>query len=286
LARRFAPEVIAFFDGDAAGQQAAVRAFGVCSETGVWGLGAFLPQGFDPDTYVRQQGTSATLNLLQHAIPLADFFLQRMDPGPRATVPQRVRAAEQVAEVLARVEDAAQFSVLAKRAAEVLEVDEEVFRRRKKDRRNSQLLPPVAPPTEATSHRPEELALVEAMALDVNVAREAAPVIEDFDSRELITAAGRILEAWDKGLPIAALVDQLPAALTARLRATLLGDGPMASADLHQVARDCSARIVERHRRARVRELRSQVRQAEAKGDVGLLKALRDQLRQRRVAPS
>jgi len=38
-ARRFAQEVIIFFDGDHAGQEAAVRAFGVCAETGVGSRG-------------------------------------------------------------------------------------------------------------------------------------------------------------------------------------------------------------------------------------------------------
>jgi len=56
LARRFAPDVVVFFDGDRAGEQAAMRAFGVCAEAGVWGLGAFLPHGFDPDSFVRERG--------------------------------------------------------------------------------------------------------------------------------------------------------------------------------------------------------------------------------------
>src|SRR6185295_1846202 len=59
LARRFAPEIVAFFDGDRAGRQAAERAFGVCLDAGVWGLGAFLPEGVDPDAYVRSRGVKA-----------------------------------------------------------------------------------------------------------------------------------------------------------------------------------------------------------------------------------
>ena len=85
LARRFAPEVVVFFDGDRAGQEAAVRSFTLCAEAGVWGLGAFLPEGFDPDTYVRARGASAARSLLEQATPLADFFIHRLDPGPQAS---------------------------------------------------------------------------------------------------------------------------------------------------------------------------------------------------------
>ncbi len=128
LARRFAPQVVAFFDGDRAGQNAAMRAFALCAEVGVWGLGAFLPDGFDPDSYVRAHGPEATRTLLQNAIPLADFFLDRLDPGSQATLPQRAHAAEAIAEIVARITDPLQSSLLASKAAQRLGVDEAVFR--------------------------------------------------------------------------------------------------------------------------------------------------------------
>src|SRR5262249_25039847 len=52
LVRCFSENVIACFDGDAAGRRAAARSFPVFLEAGLWGRGAFLPAGEDPDTFV------------------------------------------------------------------------------------------------------------------------------------------------------------------------------------------------------------------------------------------
>ena len=74
--------VFVFFDGDRAGRQAALRAFGVCAEAGVWGRAAFLPEGFDPDSYTRQHGAAATLALLDAAPSLVDFYFDTpLPPG-------------------------------------------------------------------------------------------------------------------------------------------------------------------------------------------------------------
>ena len=51
-----ARRVIACFDGDAAGRRAAARSFPVFIDAGLWGRGVFLPEGEDPDTFVRAHG--------------------------------------------------------------------------------------------------------------------------------------------------------------------------------------------------------------------------------------
>jgi DNA primase len=262
LARRFAPEVVVFFDGDRAGQDAAVRAFGVCAETGVWGLGAFLPQGFDPDTFVRDRGVEATRALLQQAVPLADFFLQRVDPGPGATVPQRVRAAQRVREVIAHVQDSTQFQMLAKQAAQRLGVDESLFREPRAARQM-----PVTAKTAATDGTAvavfpaEEAKLVEAMALDRNVAVLVSQrgVLGSFRSPELAEAGRAVIAAWEATGSSASVVDQLPVPLPQRVTAGLLGEGAMATGDRLGEVRESISRIERVVQSRRVRELLVQV---------------------------
>ena len=272
LARRFAPEVVAFFDGDRAGQDAAVRAFTVCAEIGVWGLGAFLPDGFDPDTFVRTRGAAATLSLLQEAVPLADFFVDRLSPGPDASVPARVRAAEQVARVIAKVRDPVQFSLLVTKAAQRIGVDESVFRtlRSRADAPPS----PHAPPPAAMSKpvevfRPEETGLLEVVALDREVALLVAHrgVLDLLHSPVLADAGRALLAAWEREASTAAAIDILPVELAERVTAGLLGEGPIATGDRLKIARDCIERIEERAQRSRAREERAKLQQAEASGD-------------------
>ena len=274
LARRFAPEVVAFFDGDRAGQDAAMRAFALCAEVGVWGIGAFLPDGFDPDSYVRAKGLEATRALLRDAIPLADFFLDRLDPGPDATFLQRAQAAERIAEVVARVADPLQSSLLASKAAQRLGIDEATFRSLLAKRGPAPATGPGAAEQISRTFRPEEITLLEAMALDRGAAFLAADhgVIEALGDATLAKAGRAILAAWEGEGNGASVAHQLPEELAERVAAGLLGASAMAASDRCQIAMDCIRRIKDRALRAERKKSLADLRHAEATGDEAMLR--------------
>jgi DNA primase len=249
LLRRFSGNVIAFFDGDAAGQKAAERAFALCAEAGVWARGAFLQDGFDPDTFVRQRGLDATQALLAEAIPLADFYLARIDPGSQAPVPVRARAAAEVARVLAVIKDPFEYDLLVRQAAERLGVSEQTLRRTPAATRRA--ADAARPPQKVALLPAEEALLVETMTLDPEVARWAQErgVAAQFRNAELAEAAALVARTWADGRAPAGIVDRLPAALAARITAGLLGQGPVASEDRMRIAMDCAEKIERRRQR-------------------------------------
>ncbi len=259
--------VFFFFDGDRAGRQAALRAFAVSAEAGVWGRAAFLPEGFDPDSYIRRHGTEATLALLDAAPPLTDFYFDNMVP-PGASLPQRRRAAEDLKRILVRVGDEVQFELLVGQAATRLGVGEEVFRRARSGSGAPSARP--AAPASEPEWPVEERMLVEAMAADREVAdwvlrRGTLALLTD---QELASAGQQISEAWTDGRPIADLIERLPEVLARRLAAMLLGGGPLAEAvDRMKMAEDCVKRIEERAARARRQAIAAELRRAERRGD-------------------
>ena len=278
LASRFADEVVAFFDGDRAGQAAAMRAFEVCVVAGIWARGAFLPQGQDPDSFVREQGVGATRALLDQAIPLSAFFLERVDPRMRAAAPQREAAARRVGEILGRVGDPVRFTMLAKEAAERLGVDEAMFRelRARPSRRAAARRPdddggrPDVPAPETSLNR-EEASLIEVMVVDHGA---CGVVLECDDLAELLGAdamrlAHAVLDAWEEHGDARTVLDQLPGGIGSRASAALLGTGPLAEADRAKVASDCLRRLRERADIGRARRLRmASIKPAESKGDL------------------
>ncbi|HKV56085.1 MAG TPA: DNA primase, partial [Candidatus Binataceae bacterium] len=76
LLSRYTHNIIACFDGDAAGRKASLRSLEVFLQAGLLGRGAFLPPAHDPDTMVRDRGAEAFRELLDSAEPLADFFVR------------------------------------------------------------------------------------------------------------------------------------------------------------------------------------------------------------------
>jgi DNA primase len=269
LARRFAPEVVAFLDGDRAGQQAAERAFPVSLDAGVWVRGAFLPEGLDPDAFVRKEGVAATRKLLEGGKSLAEFFLDRVDPGPGASLPERVRAADRVGQVIGRVDDPVMFNLLAKDAAQRLGVDEAVFRK-SRGRGSPQVASDISAPhisEPSPEPRAEELALVEAMALDRGVCQQvaASELLKKFESAELARDGESLIEGWAAD-GVEGILDRLSPVVLNRVTAALVGDAP-SQVDRRRVADDCMSRIEQRARRRDARIALKRVRQAEAEGD-------------------
>lgn len=87
---RVVPSVLFCFDGDQAGRKAAWRALEATLPSLQDGRRArflFLPEGEDPDTLVRSEGTDAfRARINQQAQPLADYFFQQLsqEADPRS----------------------------------------------------------------------------------------------------------------------------------------------------------------------------------------------------------
>ncbi|MDH4607719.1 DNA primase [Pseudomonas sp. BN102] len=79
---RLVPSILFCFDGDQAGRKAAWRALEATLpslEDGRRARFLFLPEGEDPDSLVRKEGTDAfRARITQHAQPLADYFFQQL----------------------------------------------------------------------------------------------------------------------------------------------------------------------------------------------------------------
>ena len=74
--RRLTQNVVLLFDGDAAGQRAAWKALRMALSQGLWPSFLRIPDGKDPDDFVREHGAEAMRELLTRTRPLLDEFLE------------------------------------------------------------------------------------------------------------------------------------------------------------------------------------------------------------------
>ena len=126
LLLRRAPRIVFCYDSDAAGQEATLRAL-----TAVRGRAAelrvlLLPDGKDPDEYIRTHGADAFRALIDAALPVPEYRLRhiaaRMAPGAEG---QRA-ALREMLPVLAELDDVTRFAYVRRTAAELF-LDEGVI---------------------------------------------------------------------------------------------------------------------------------------------------------------
>ncbi len=106
LLKRFAEEVVLFFDADAAGERAAERALEILYGAGLQVRIGVLPAGEDPDSLIRKGGVEAFRALTTDAKDFFDFEIERGLGGAGSqSVARRVALARRVAQFAGLVPD-------------------------------------------------------------------------------------------------------------------------------------------------------------------------------------
>lgn len=87
LLKRFANKVTILYDGDGAGQKAALRALEILEQTGLDVRVARTPQGSDPDTVLQKDGAEAVQKLVDDAVIPLDFELALLEKNHPVSSP-------------------------------------------------------------------------------------------------------------------------------------------------------------------------------------------------------
>jgi DNA primase len=120
---RNAPDVYFCFDGDAAGRRAASRAMESVlprMKDGRQAFFLFLPDGEDPDTLVRSEGSTGFDLRLRDATPLSTFFFDEQGTDVNlGTLDGKARLAERAKPLLAQIPDGAFGDLMRQRLTEL-----------------------------------------------------------------------------------------------------------------------------------------------------------------------
>lgn len=129
LLKRFAGKIVLSFDPDAAGQGAAVRSSELLVAEGFQVNVALLPEGSDPDTYIRKVGGRAYTERLKTSRPYLEFLLDRAAERLDLNRPEGRRMfIGQMLSVAATIPDAAARDQFADRLAHKARITEAVVR--------------------------------------------------------------------------------------------------------------------------------------------------------------
>ncbi len=123
--KRYTRNVIALFDSDQAGVQAALRSLPLFLEEEVAGKTVVLPKGEDPDGFLRKGNLGDFTKRVEHAVPLIDFFFERlMKTYDVKSIEGKVRVAKEGLALLGKIPDRIRRDFYARALAERLDVKE------------------------------------------------------------------------------------------------------------------------------------------------------------------
>jgi DNA primase len=123
LLKRETQELLLAFDRDDAGLNATQRAIELASRSGIYIKVVRVPQGKDPDDYLRAN-PDGWASLREHALPEWEYLLRQVLGGLDLTEPEdRRRGADLVIPVLAKIPEASVLEIYAQQAAGWLRIE-------------------------------------------------------------------------------------------------------------------------------------------------------------------
>lgn len=155
---RYAQNIYFCYDSDAAGQNATMRAWEVVHHTGAKVKVIRIPEGKDPDEFVRRHGAQAFRKLIDEALPLLEFRLQYiLENNDSSGLEGKVKALTALLPILAGVDNAVELDAYVTRVAQTLGIDEGAVRSElgKYDRSHGQGLRTAAAPVRKAAYRVE-----------------------------------------------------------------------------------------------------------------------------------
>jgi DNA primase len=275
---------VLIFDPDPAGVKAALRGFDLLAGSGMKVNVVSLPDGDDPDTFLKKRGYEAFASCLKRSDKLMDFVLgQVVKDGAVAAIDEKVERAAEMLGFIAKLPSGIEQDHYLKKTAEALVVDEGLLRQEMAKRRTVHAGPRERTPGRTSAligRRPRaEETLIHLMLRDEDLARRIAEEItpEDFTDPLLQRAYKKIKDVLARGsnLDIRALSDEGDSDLNRlfSLYSVLELDCEKQEgqerilADKERTCDDCLSTVKQADPEQKMKDIVKRIKEAEEKGD-------------------
>ena len=275
LIRRYTTQVAAVFDSDEAGRKALARSLELFLAGNIHARAVILPDGYDPDDFVRTRGREETEELVARALPMVDYYIEEI-LGGRGTLEEDRDKLREAVSFICRIEDAIARNLFVKKVSEKLNVDQDVLKTEVQRALSRAPAPQIDQARRKTAGEIDhlELSLIH-MMLEYPTripAVAASGVISCFVTEELksLGEALFITAGRNGGVQqgVASLVGSLEdGRLREKLLALLVRESPYQEELIDRVLADTIGKIRERSNRERSRILTRKINEAKKAGD-------------------
>ncbi len=276
ILKRHTSQVVVNFDPDAAGSNAAEKSIALLTEEGFNLKIVTLDDGLDPDRFIRERGLEAYTAALRGARRQADYLIERARTAfPGASAEQKVKAMNFLLPHIRRMPEKLARDQFAADAAQKLGIDSAVLR---EELRQAALQRRDHIETRATTLNEVERVLLRALAIDDpefgrsrGLAAQALAEQPTWFEHLGSFAALQLLAARQSRDPMEVVEDEAQRALLAE--ALLAETKPPEEGEVQSAIQEIHERAIEH----RLRALRTEIAEAERRGDSAELLRLTQQ---------
>jgi len=128
LLRRYTLDVVALFDPDEAGKKALDRSLELFLSMNMHARALILPEGCDPDDYVKKHGKEKLDELIDHAPAISDYYIEKV-LGNGKTFEENRDLVKTATEFISKIGDEIEKNLFIKRVAEKLGIAQELLKK-------------------------------------------------------------------------------------------------------------------------------------------------------------
>lgn len=274
LLKRWTHNVVVIFDADRAGEMAALRSLDLFIEEELSVRLVSLPQGDDPDSFIRKSGADTFREKVRTSCDIFDYKLNALTKTyDLNTVDGKVNIAARMLPTVRRVPNAIRRSMYVKRLAEEFSKGEKalgeewILAELKKVKTEAPLAAKeVSAALQSKGRYPEEEMIVKILLEDESAFEEinkqlTVDEFQDMRIREIMRAVLRLFTQREKVCPsmlIGCIGDEETARLISRICSST-----GAFVDRAKTLRDCIARVKKNGLKNKLRNLQQEIRRAQ-----------------------
>jgi DNA primase len=285
LIRRYTSHVAVVFDPDEAGKKALTRSIELFLSGNMHAKGVVLPDGYDPDQYLRTHGKEAFMEIIDKAGSLVDYYIENVIGGV-ATYEEKRDALKEAVSFIIHIDNTRERDLFIKRVSEKIGLDQELLTK------EVNIVLKAAPGKEADASRePEmeidtvELSIIHIMLEFPSVVPEIAKknIFDCFMSVNLKSLALKLTDYYAKegakGFDASQFIQAIDNEfIKKKLLRMMIDDNPYDEKLIDRVTADAMKQIKRKWYKERCRVLKTKIKKAEENDNQELWARLLEEL--------
>jgi len=276
LIRRYTQTMAVIFDSDEAGKKALTRSIDFFLAGNMRAKAVVLPDGYDPDDYVRTFGKERLDETIKQAGSMIDYYIDHVI-GERKGLEEKREALRQAIALTKTISSASERDLFVRRVSERLGIEQDVLIK--------EVRQTAAETAKTTLQAPKEDKKVSIDAVELQLVNimlnfpEQVPIIDDSNvllyltTNDLKGLGELIIETFKQNGKINAIeliktVEQKP--VREKLMLLLVNDSPYDETVIDRVIVDTIKKIKQRWYKERRKDLQIELRKAENEGNTSL----------------